>query len=334
MVALVVESKPQGWFRDFTSQPTNASLQAGPQHLANVSSSSRWLWWKEAWHAWEAQPWRGTGAGTFDLTHRLLRTNNIVVTEPHNVPLQFLSETGVVGLLPRARRRSRAAAVGVARRLRGREPAVVALAVLAAAYVLHSLVDFDWDFVAVTGAVPPLGRRAARRAGGAGRAADRVVAAAGGRGRRGRALAADAVVRGALDRLGARRRSRTGGRCVAYRDARDARSLNPLALDPLLVQAEALEQLGDFQGARQRYIDAVELQPLNWRAWFELGSFERASRTSAARSRRSSARSSSTRSTRSPRPARRPRRAGSSTAVSQPARARSQICVQKGASRR
>ena len=97
VVALVAESKPQGWFREFTSQPTNASLQGGPQHLANASSSSRWLWWKEAWRAWEGQPWRGTGAGSFELTHRLLRTNNIVVTEPHNVPLQFLSETGLVG---------------------------------------------------------------------------------------------------------------------------------------------------------------------------------------------------------------------------------------------
>ena len=35
-----------------------------------------------------------------------------------------------------------------------------------------------------------------------------------------------------------------------------------------------MEQLGDFQGARQLYIDAVELQPLNWRAWLELGEFE------------------------------------------------------------
>ncbi|MDQ2910793.1 MAG: tetratricopeptide repeat protein, partial [Actinomycetota bacterium] len=60
----------------------------------------------------------------------------------------------------------------------------------------------------------------------------------------------------------------------AYRDARDARSLNPLALDPLFAQAAALEQLGDFQGARQLYIDAVRLQPLNWRAWYELGRFE------------------------------------------------------------
>jgi tetratricopeptide (TPR) repeat protein len=60
----------------------------------------------------------------------------------------------------------------------------------------------------------------------------------------------------------------------AYRDARDARSLNPLALDPLFWQAQALVQLGDFQGARQLYIDGVKLQPLNWKAWYYLGKFE------------------------------------------------------------
>jgi tetratricopeptide (TPR) repeat protein len=63
---------------------------------------------------------------------------------------------------------------------------------------------------------------------------------------------------------------------VSYRHARDARSLNPLALDPVFAQALALGQLGDFQGARQLYIDAVRLQPLNWRAWYELGRFEEA----------------------------------------------------------
>src|SRR5215210_1646599 len=153
VAALSVEAKPQGWFREFTSQPTDASLQGGPQHLTNASSSSRWLWWKEAWKGWEAQPWRGTGAGTFELTHRLLRTNNIVVTEPHNVPLQFLSELGVTGFFL-AFTSIAAAALGIWRRLRtldGEErAAAVAVTVLAAAYVLHSLVDFDWDFVAVS----------------------------------------------------------------------------------------------------------------------------------------------------------------------------------------
>ena len=272
VVALVAESKPEGWFSEFTSQPTDASLQAGPQRLANVSSSSRWLWWQEAWHAWEAQPWRGTGAGTFQLTHRLLRTNNIVVTEPHNVPLQFLSETGVVGFFF-AFASIAVAGVGVVRRVRAREPAVVALAVLAAVYVLHSLVDFDWDFVAVTG--PFLLSVGALLGGSAVRDEPRIAWAP---------LPAVAAIAVALSLMTPwfAERSTDSARAaladkrplVAYRDARDARSLNPLALDPLLTQAEALEQLGDVQGARQRYIDAVELQPLNWRAWWELGRFE------------------------------------------------------------
>src|SRR5919204_2398722 len=276
MAALAVESKPQGWFREFAAQPTDVTQQAGPQHLTTASSSSRWLWWKEAWHAWNDQPWRGTGAGSFELTHRVLRTNNVVVTEPHNVPLQFLSETGLVGFFL-ALVSIGAAGVGVVRRLRwlhGQErAAAAALAVLAAAYVLHSLVDFDWDFVAVSapfflsvGAL--LGGRVVRD--------ERRLAWA--------PVPVAVVLAVALSLLtpwfaqratDAARAAIADGRPIrAYRDARDARSLNPLALDPLLVQAAALEQVGDFQGARMLYLDGVKLQPLNWRPWYELGRFE------------------------------------------------------------
>src|SRR6266545_3342320 len=73
VIGLAVESKPQGWFKEFTTQPTNAGGQEGPGRFVNASSSSRWLWWQEAWHAFEDQPLHGTGAGTFQLTHRLLR---------------------------------------------------------------------------------------------------------------------------------------------------------------------------------------------------------------------------------------------------------------------
>jgi len=273
VVALVVEAKPEGWFRDFTAQPTNAALQGGPEHLVNASSSSRWLWWKEAWRAWEKQPWRGTGAGTFELTHRLLRTNTIVVTEPHNVPLQFLTETGLVGFVL-VLLGVGAAAVGVVKRLRpARDPAVVALAVLCVAYVLHTLVDFDWDFVAVT--APFLLTLGALLGGPAVRDEPHIVwsplpvavAAA-------LALSLLTPWFAQRDTDSAQAAIFDGRPLVALRDARNARSLNPLALDPLLAEAAALEQLGDVQGARSVYIDAVELQPLNWRAWFELGRFE------------------------------------------------------------
>ena len=220
-IALAVESKPQGWFNEFTAQPTNAAAQEGPGRIINASSSSRWLWWKEAWEAFEKQPLHGTGAGTFELTHRLLRTNSIVVTEPHNVPLQFLSETGIIGLLPFLGFVA-AAALGVVRD--EPRPWLAPLPVVAAAAIALSLLT-PWF-------------------------AQRDTEAA-------QTALAD------LRPL------------EAYRDARDAHSLNPLALDPIFTEALALEQLGDFQGARQLYIDAVRLQPLNWRAWYYLGKFEK-----------------------------------------------------------
>src|SRR5215208_1160127 len=276
VIALAVESKPEGWFKEFTAQPTNAGAQEGPGRIINASSSSRWLWWKEAWQAFEKQPLHGTGAGTFELTHRLLRTNSIVVTEPHNVPLQFLSETGIVGLglflgfLA-------AAALGVVRavrRLAGIEQAgAVALSVLAFAYLLHSLVDFDWDFVAVS--APFFMTIGVLLGGGVVRDEPRPWLAPL------PVVAALAIALSLLTPWFAKRDTEAaisaladGRPLQAYRDARDARSLDPLALDPLFWQAAALLQLGDFQGARQLYIEGVKLQPLNWKAWYYLGKFE------------------------------------------------------------
>ena len=56
--------------------------------------------------------------------------------------------------------------------------------------------------------------------------------------------------------------------------AQDARSLNPFSLEPVFFEAGAAEQLGDLAAARRLYVKAIELQPLNWRPWYELGSFE------------------------------------------------------------
>ena len=123
------------------------------------------------------------------------------------------------------------------RRLAGIEQAAaVALSVLAFAYLLHSLVDFDWDFVAVS--APFFMTIGVLLGGGVVRDEPRpwlaplpVVAAL--------AIAlslltpwfakrdTDAAISALAD----------GRPLQAYRDARDARSLNPLALDPLFWQA-------------------------------------------------------------------------------------------------
>src|SRR6266540_3492082 len=276
VVALVVESKPQGWFREFTQQPTNPSQTVGPGRLANISSTSRWQWWKEAWHAFEEQPLRGTGAGTFELTHRLLRTNSIVVTEPHNVPLQFLSETGIVGFLL-ALGSVGAAGLGVLGAMRGLDgpdrAAAIALCVLVLAYLLHSILDFDWDFVAVS--APFFLTVGVLLGGGTAPVERRMFLAPL------PAVVAIAVALSLLTPWFARRATASAyaavddGRPVqALRDARDARSLNPLALDPLYAQALAEVQLDDVRAAAALFVRAVRLQPLNWRPWYQLGLFQ------------------------------------------------------------
>jgi hypothetical protein len=269
IAVVAVKTDASSWFRE-SSQTT------GPGHLASTSSTSRWQWWKEAWHAFEDQPLRGTGAGSFELTHRLLRTNTVVTTEPHNVPLQFLTETGIVGFLLAAGSVA-ASTLGVVRSLRrldGEERAAgLALALGALGFVLHALVDFDWDFVAVcapfllsVGVL--LGRGTAP---GLRRWTLAPVPAA-------LAIAAafslltpwfsQRATDSALAALDAGRPAQAAVR------ARHARNLNPLALEPLFVEAAAAEQLGDLGAARELYVKAVDLQPLNWSAWYELGAFE------------------------------------------------------------
>ena len=271
VVVLAVSAKPQSWYHDFTRVPTNPAETVGAGRLTSFNSNSRWQWWKEAWHGFEKQPFHGTGAGTFELSHRLFRTNDVVVTEPHNVPLQFLSETGIIGFLLAAGSVV-AAAIGVARRAR-ESPAALALAVGALAYVLHSVVDFDWDFVAVSGPFllsvgVLLGSGSVRRERSWTFAPIPVALAL--------AVAYSLLAPwfalrasdSALAELEADRPAQAVGR------ARDARSLNPFALEPLFLEAGAAEQLGDLPAARSLYVKAIELQPLNWRPWYELGSFE------------------------------------------------------------
>ena len=274
IAATAFRSDPGSWFHDFAS--SGAPAANGPEHLTTISSSSRWEWWKEAWHVFEDQPLHGTGAGSFELAHRLLRNSSVVATEPHNLPLQLLSETGIVGALLAAGSLG-AAGVGVVRRVRrlDREEreAGLALALGALAFVLHALVDFDWDFVSVC--APFLLSVGVLLGGGAVRSERHWALAPL------PAAAAVAVAFSLLTPWFAQRSTdsalaalEAGRPAQAAARAHHARSLNPLALEPIFVEAAAAEQLGDVGAARSLYVKAVDLQPLNWSAWYELGAFE------------------------------------------------------------
>ena len=73
--------------------------QNDPARVLRTNSGNRWVWWEEAVRGFEDRPITGFGAGSFPLTHRHYRESTIEVLQPHSVPLEFLTETGLVGAL-------------------------------------------------------------------------------------------------------------------------------------------------------------------------------------------------------------------------------------------
>jgi tetratricopeptide (TPR) repeat protein len=258
-----------------TEQITQASGR-----LASANSSNRWRWWQESWDAFSQHPLGGSGAGTFELEHRLVRGARFSepTIEPHSIALQALGETGIVGFLLLAGTVAAGALVlrAALRRLDGVDrAAAVALAVGAAAWLAHALVDLHWDYLAVTapvfltiGALATAGRPAlpVRR---------RPLWALGAV-----LLAAAAVYSLATPWLADRRLDSglaalgRGDLEAATADFRAADRLNPLAVEPLLYQAGVQIARGDRHAAEILYLRARARQPKNPDVLYELGVFE------------------------------------------------------------
>ena len=282
VVAVLVASggNPVSWARDGWDELTNpvSTTGTGPSRYGDLNLNSRWTWWEEAWTLFTDRPLGGVGAGTFAVARRPIRTNTTYAVAPHNVALQFLAETGIVGFLLFAGAVA-AAATGVVRTLRlldeRQAAAATALTLGALAYLLHALIDYDWDFLALTaplmvvlGVLLAAGRSARPRPRSALWAATALLAVP--------ALIFSLAApwlsdRDVADAYGAVERDDPR---AALDDADLARSLNPLSIDPLLAAAAAYEAIGDERSALDRYVDAVDLQPRNWRSWYELGQFE------------------------------------------------------------
>jgi len=270
-IAVVRSGGPVDFVRDRWhefSNPVSAQVPNAPGRIASVSSSNRWRWWTEAWDAFVDHPLRGTGAGTFGLTDRLERDTSLAVTEPHSAPLQDLTETGLVGfaLISTA---LVAAALAIWRR--ERSGALTALGLAAALCVVHSLVDIDWDYVAVQGPFfltvgalvsgpprPAVGRRQLLRS------AVLAVAALAALYSLASPWLADRRIDKAYDALV------RGDRGTARDEARAAQALNPLAVQPLWVWA--LTERGEQ--ALELYRRARDLEPKNPETWYVLGEFE------------------------------------------------------------
>lgn len=249
-----------------------------PSRLGSLDPNNRLCWWNEAWDVFVGHAPEGSGAGTFEIARKRYRSDARNVREPHSLPLQQLADGGALalGLFLALVAAAAAACVCALRRLDGPErAAAVALVAVPAAYLGHALVDYDWDFLAVTApTMVALGVLA-----GAGRVP--------GPARR-RPLAAIAavlvvVVVGisfSFPRL-ADRMERGSTRALAAGDferARDralwARFFNPLAVEPVYALARIAERQRFRATAERKYVQAVELQPENPETWYTLGLYE------------------------------------------------------------
>jgi hypothetical protein len=261
VLSVVRAGGPVQWTQDRWHEfanPVSAQIAQGPNRITSASSSNRWRWWQEAWNAFTRHPANGTGAGTFGLTDRIERTSPLAVVEPHSTPLQFLTELGLIGFLLYG-----ALLVTVARRT------FLPLGLAIATCFLHSFVDIDWDYIAVQGplflligallAGPPAPRR-----GWLVPVAAAVCALAGVY-----SLASPWL---SVRRLDSALDAAASGNLLGALDrAQSAHSFNPLAVDPLWLEA-ALTL--DRARALHLYRQARDLEPENPDTWYQLGAFE------------------------------------------------------------
>ena len=261
VASIVRAGGPVQWTQDRWHEfanPVSAQVGQTPGRLASASSSNRWRWWQEAWNAFTNHPANGTGAGTFALTDRIRRTSTLAVVEPHSTPLQFLTELGVIGFLLYG-----ALLVTIARRT------FLPLGLAIAVCFLHSFVDIDWDYIAVQGPlfllIGALLAGAPRRR--SGWLMPSVAAA----------CALVAVYSLASPWLSERRLNSAydalfrGNELGALDRAQSAHSLNPLAVEPLLLEASLTQ---DKSRALALYRQARDLEPLNADTWYALGAFQ------------------------------------------------------------
>jgi hypothetical protein len=278
VIAVSAESGgPSAWLREFRG---GAEVAQSSGRLSTFSSNNRWAWWKEAWRVFESEPAGGKGAATFDIARLRYRDSSVITTEPHNVAVQALAETGVPGFLLGAV--AGVAALGACffavRRLGGGgRAAAVALAIPLPVYLLHALADIDWEFVAVsapvfftTGLVIALGGRPSSV-----RVPSRPLLAVGltlcllGCVY---SLAAPWVASNRVD--DAYSALFADDARAAAGAARDARQLNPFSPQPLWALASAYASVPNRSAAIAEYARATRLQPENPATWYSLGVYE------------------------------------------------------------
>jgi len=279
--ALVAIGNPVSWaeerWDDFRAGYEEEEITAANRFTSGLGSN-RYDFWRVAFEEFGDHPIAGLGAGGFETAYLRERESLDEPRYAHNLELEVLAETGLVGALALGSALVALVAGAVAARLRaadelGRGVAACALAAFVTWGVAAS-VDWFWQVPAVTAPVLAWLAVATRLRPGepggpaaAGRATARVCAAV--------ALGALAVVALTPPWLAARKvdeATRTWRadlpRALALLDG--ARGLNPLSGEPDAVAGAIAVRAGEPETARDAFARAVEREPGHWYARLQL----------------------------------------------------------------
>jgi O-Antigen ligase len=254
----------RGW-----DQFTHSGNPSGSTARFTSLGGDRYAYWRAAYHAFESDPGRGIGPGSFEFYWSRNGTTDQLIRNPHSLYLQKLAELGLAGFV--------AIVVAIAGLLWGAiearrrwisEADLAAGGGLLAAFVVFAVyagVDWMWEM----GAIGTLAMGGAAVVG-AGRF--RRAAPLGGWARAGLTLAALVLAASLVPSLVSTQRTRASGTALAQGDseravqlADDAIRAEPWAASPYAQKAVALQAEGRLTEARDEINKAVDRDRANWR---------------------------------------------------------------------
>jgi O-antigen ligase len=252
-------------YRAFNSPPSSSGRPS--QRLLTLSGNFRSKYWRVAWNEYSAHPWLGSGAGTFDLYWNRERATIYGARDAHNLYLEALAELGPIGLILLV-----ATLVLPFLGLRGGrpDPLIAASAGAYLAFLLHAVVDWDWEMPAVTVAAllcgsalllaQPTRRRALRPL-------TRWIGLA--------VLAVLAVFtvitwRGHLEAAASEDAATQGRYRTALSEARSASRLMPWDSEPWRLLGGVQLAQRHLAVARADFRTAIAKDPNDWYLWYEL----------------------------------------------------------------
>jgi O-antigen ligase/Flp pilus assembly protein TadD len=266
-LALVRVGGPVGAVRKFSGAGPAVRANQGSR-LLSLSGSSRAQYWHVAWREYAADPWLGSGAGSFQRSWLRLRPAALPVLDAHSLYLETLAEVGPLGLLLLVA----LLALPLAAALRSRgEPLAAPAFGGYVAFLVHAAQDWDWELPAVTlaglacaGALLLLAERRPRAAlsprARASVLAGLLVLALAALG----ALAGNEALASASAALD---RDDPGSATTA---ARWAERLVPWSPEPRRLQGEAELSQGDVAAARRDFRRALAIDSADWESWADL----------------------------------------------------------------